>query len=676
MQIFMKWPTWVRRAGLRLVCDRVGSRPQLKPNTFRLVGLSLLATASVPLLYGLKPTISAWTSAWTASALAPSAGSQPGGPVSAPGKPPAAASSAQAARLTAQLTAELPPSTCTAQASAIDRGEKSRLDPAQAPQLSTTQALAGLAFADRLGAALTDQAAVQFPQIHGRARLARVPVIMYHDILPEKQVFFDVTPAEFEADLELIRQQGLTPISLDQLVQHLQTGVSLPPKPIVLSFDDGYQGHYKYVYPLLRRYGYPATFAIYPAKVGRQMGRSSLTWNQLRQMAADPLVTIASHSLSHPADLTQLSKPELREQVVESKRILETQLGISIRHFVYPEGHHDSRVEQWVQRAGYRSGLTMDDSSDQFAGASESLLSIERIGQGNLEAVLDQADGGPAPPDSADPAGQAAFQFGDSIQLQKQTTAGVPLIFATGGRPVTLHADRRYQVGEIVAKTNAVAAVDGAFFSLERLDSNVMVGPVLSQRTNRLTPAPFAPGNAKEIRRIRNRPLVLISPSQVKFTPFDPERHNQLAGLRAELPQLTDAFVAAAWLVRSGQPQSAESFGNLFDFDAHRDRAFWGIDQAGRPVVGVSGDYIDSVSLGQALSRAGLRDAVMLDSGASASLVFKGETQMSYLPRPVPHVVALVPTTGLDRVGSPVGSKTQQAGKAQPKAAPGCDPQG
>ncbi|MFM7428223.1 MAG: phosphodiester glycosidase family protein, partial [Elainella sp.] len=350
----------------------------------------------------------------------------------------------------------------------------------------------------------------------------------------------------------------------------------------------------------------------------------------------------------------------------------ETQLGISIRHFVYPEGHHDPRVEQWVQWAGYRSGLTMDDSSDQFAGASASLLSLERIGQGNLEAVLDQANGGPAP---EDPMSQTGFQFSDAVQLQKQTLAGVPLIFATGGRPVTLHADSRYQVKEIVAATNAVAAVDGAFFSLEQLDSNVMVGPVLSQRTNRLTPARFVPGNAQEIRRIRNRPLVLISPTQVKFIPFDPERHNQLAGLQAELPQLTDAFVAAAWLVKAGQPQAAASFGNLFDFDAHRDRAFWGIDQAGRPVVGVSGDYIDSISLGEALSRAGLREAVMLDSGASASLVFKGESQMSYLPRPVPHVVALVPEAGLDRVGNSA-TKTQPTRKIQPKAAPGCDPQG
>ena len=134
----------------------------------------------------------------------------------------------------------------------------------------------------------------------------------------------------------------------------------------------------------------------------------------------------------------------------------------------------------------------------------------------------------------------------------------------------------------------------------------------------------------------------------MKYVPFDPTKHNDLAGLKAELPGLTDAFVAAAWLVKDGKPQPATSFGNLFDFDAARDRAYWGIDQAGRTVVGVSGDYVDSIALGEALSQAGLRDAVMVDSGASASLVYLGKSQMSYDPRPVPHVVAIVPPSGLN----------------------------
>ena len=191
---------------------------------------------------------------------------------------------------------------------------------------------------------------------------------------------------------------------------------------------------------------------------------------------------------------------------------------------------------------------------------------------------------------------------------------------------------------EIAAKTTAIAAVDGAFFSLKSLDSNQMIGPVLSQTTGR-----FVRGNPGELPLIKGRPLVLISASTVRFVPFDPSRHNTQAGMESDLPGLTDAFVAAAWLVKDGQPQEAQSFGKLYGFDAERDRAFWGIDWANRPVVGVSGDYVNSVKFGEVLSRAGLRDAIMLDSGASASLAYQGQSMMSYTPRPVPHVVALLP---------------------------------
>ncbi|MBW4657424.1 MAG: polysaccharide deacetylase family protein [Drouetiella hepatica Uher 2000/2452] len=488
---------------------------------------------------------------------------------------------------------------------------------------------------NKLSPALAAQFPVPFPQINGMARLARVPVMMYHDILPEKEVFFDVTPSEFTEALELIRVNGLTPISLDQLTQHLGTGMQLPDKPILLTFDDGYEGHYSFVYPLLKQYGYPGLFAIYPGKVGTgsDVGRSSLTWDQIREMAADPLVTIASHSVTHPEDMTQLADDRLRYEVAESKRILETNLGMTLKYFVYPSGKNDARVQHWVQMTGYKAALTMNDEVDKFAGESENLLSVDRIGQSKLADVIASAYGGaPLPPFGN------SLNFRSAIKLDRRTVNEVPLIMVAGGRPTTIHAKSRYQVPEIIANTPAVAAVDGGFFSLESLDSNVMVGPVLSQSTQE-----FIPSIRQEVGLLVGRPLILISPDQVSFVPFDPAKHNTLEGVQAEMPKVTDAFVGAAWLVRDGQPQPPEAFGRLFDFDASRDRAFWGINYAGQPVVGVSGDFVDSVSLGEALSRAGLRDAVMLDSGASASLAFEGKSMMSYEPRPVPHVVALLP---------------------------------
>jgi poly-beta-1,6-N-acetyl-D-glucosamine N-deacetylase len=483
-----------------------------------------------------------------------------------------------------------------------------------------------------------------WPKINERAVSARVPVFMYHDILPEKKVFFDVTVTEFEQHLRLIKEQGLTPISFDQLATHLRTGLPLPEKPIMLTFDDGYGGHYQYVYPLLKKYGYPAVFSVYTSNMGKDTGRTHVSWEQLKEMAADPLITIASHSVTHPKDLRVLPDDQLKMEIEQSKRTLEAQLGIPIRYFTYPEGKYDERVAKSVEKAGYQAALTMSDTDERFAGQSESMLAIARFGQSRLTqglvdvkaSPISQAWGGAKLPNFWG----GGFDFNAEVQVNKTIIDKTTLTLVSGGRPVTIHAKSRYQVPEILAGTDAIAGVDGGFFSLKFLDSNVMIGPVLSQVNNK-----FVPGYQGEMSKLTGRPLVLISPQSAKFISFDPAQHNTLVGIEAAMPGVTDAFVAAAWLVKDGQPQSAETFGSLFDYDAVRHRAFWGINQAGQPTVGVSNDPIDSVSLGSALAKAGLRDAVMLDSGASTSLAYKGESLVGYTPRPVPHVVALIPST-------------------------------
>ncbi len=236
--------------------------------------------------------------------------------------------------------------------------------------------------------------AVKLPNINDAARKAKVPVVMYHDILPKKEVFFDVTPKELAADFELIKSKGLTPISLDQLIIHLRTGSPLPEKPILLSFDDGYGGHYEYVFPLLKKYKYPAVFSVYTKNMGINTGRSHVTWEQLKTMTADSLVTIAAHSKTHPPDLTKLSTEELLLEIVESKKLLEENLGKSIQYFTYPTGKNDARVRKIVRESGYIAALTMDDLNEIFAGESENLLAIGRFGQSRLETLVQEASGG------------------------------------------------------------------------------------------------------------------------------------------------------------------------------------------------------------------------------------------------------------------------------------------
>ncbi|MEM9266347.1 MAG: polysaccharide deacetylase family protein [Cyanobacteria bacterium P01_F01_bin.13] len=474
----------------------------------------------------------------------------------------------------------------------------------------------------------------RWPQIHERAQLARVPVIMYHDVLPEKEVFFDITPERLNADFRAIQAQNLTPVSLDQLVNHLSAGVPLPEKPIVLTFDDGYVGHYDYVYQLAKYYNYPVAFSIFTDKVdGNIVGRSTVAWEQVEEMAQDPLVTIISHSVTHPRDLRELSDRDLRYELETAKERLENKLGISIDYFTYPEGNHDERVVEATEAAGYRAALIMRNDSGRFAGESEDLLTIERFGESRFYEVIESAWGGPPLPGI-----KIAQDFQSPVQRLDVEIDEIPMTLISGGRPKTIHADTRYPLTELVANSDAVAAVDGTFFSLEFLDSNTMIGPVMSQNTGE-----FVPGSSGDIYKLRGRPLVLMNPQEVKFLSFDPRKHNTLKGIQEEMPNVTDAFVGAGWLVRDSESQAAGTFKNLFAYEEHRFRAFWGINLQGQPVVGATHAQIDSVGLGEILRKAGFQNAVMLDSGASTSLVYEGDSLIGFESRTVPHAVVLVP---------------------------------
>ncbi len=484
-----------------------------------------------------------------------------------------------------------------------------------------------------------------FPQISDRARAAKIPIIMYHDITASKDVSWDVTPEELEKHFQSLQEGGYTPITMDLMVSHLRTGTQLPEKPVLLTFDDNYVGQYKYAFPLLKKYNYPAVWSVHTRFVGTGGQKPKATWDQLREMHKSGLITIASHTVNH-LNMTNLKDAEIEKEVTESKKVLEKELGITIDYFTYPEGDFTERAKDKIKNAGYKAALSMslDPRQERSANESEDLLTIMRFGQSRFNEAIEQASGGTSASQISllPTVSNGAINFTTPVEKKQVTVDGLPLTLVYGGRAVTTHADKRAQVAEILAMTpNAIAAVDGGFFSLERIDGNTMIGPVMSQFSSNA--GIFNTGNKGENPLLNGRPLVLISPTAIKFIPFNAAKHTSLEAVKAELPDVTDAFVAAGWLVRDGKPQSAESFGKLYGFDASRDRAFWGIDRSGRPVIGVTMEMIDSVGLGKILAKAGLRDVVMLDSGASAALAYRGKSVMAYEPRPVPHIVALLP---------------------------------
>ncbi|CCW34147.1 predicted xylanase/chitin deacetylase [Chthonomonas calidirosea] len=201
-------------------------------------------------------------------------------------------------------------------------------------------------------------------------------VLVWHDIVPKtKQVWFDTTLSTFRRQLELIHRGGFHVITLRQLYDHLTKGTPLPPKPIALTFDDNNQGIYYYAFPLLRRYGYPATLFVHTGYVGVTTDKRHNTWDMLRTMVQSGLIDVQSLTQSHPENILLLSDKQIVKELVNSRRSIELHLGIPVYAFVYPCDKHDLRVAEDVYRTGYEIAFTEDRGN---ACASPNLYLVHR----------------------------------------------------------------------------------------------------------------------------------------------------------------------------------------------------------------------------------------------------------------------------------------------------------
>jgi len=195
---------------------------------------------------------------------------------------------------------------------------------------------------------------------------ARVPVLVYHSIKPysftsSKQDYaFNVIPAMFDKQLKYLKNANYTAISLATLDNNLTKGTALPKNPIIITFDDGWETQYSRALPILKKYGFTATFFIATDGIGQ---KDFLSWEQVKKLF-DAGMEIGGHTESHPF-LTDSTDNELEEEVSGGKKIIEEKLGQSIYAFAYPFGNYDKRVVTAVNEAGYKIARTTDVGADQ-----------------------------------------------------------------------------------------------------------------------------------------------------------------------------------------------------------------------------------------------------------------------------------------------------------------------
>ncbi len=220
------------------------------------------------------------------------------------------------------------------------------------------------------------------PQPDWRPHTGPVPILEYHVLgaAPPDEPYPDlyVTRPDFHRQMNWLDEHGYEAVTLEQVEEAWYDGATLPPKPVVISFDDGYRPQFTYALPELRRHGWAGVLNLkaegsdlYPSNVEAMIAAG---WE------------VAAHTIHH-LDLTELDAAQLKEEVAGSRAILRRDYGVPVKNFCYPAGRFDSTVIAAVKAAGY-TGATTEVAGYADREHPYELDRYEILGSGGLAGMV------------------------------------------------------------------------------------------------------------------------------------------------------------------------------------------------------------------------------------------------------------------------------------------------
>lgn len=203
-----------------------------------------------------------------------------------------------------------------------------------------------------------------------------VPILYYHRVDPlpagiwgwsraarNTWLVDDTLPSVFAAQLDWLDAHGYTTILPRDLADHWDKGTPLPPRPIMLTFDDGFSSWRRTVLPLLRKHGMVAEFYVVIANVGR-----SISWADIRALAAAGN-GIGAHDVHHVqlagGGVVAASEATMRREVTEPRRLIKLNTGITPDSMAYVGGGYDATLARIVRAAGYRTARSINRGVSQ-----------------------------------------------------------------------------------------------------------------------------------------------------------------------------------------------------------------------------------------------------------------------------------------------------------------------
>jgi peptidoglycan/xylan/chitin deacetylase (PgdA/CDA1 family) len=191
------------------------------------------------------------------------------------------------------------------------------------------------------------------PQANWKPHKGPVPILEYHVLghppegAPYPELYVGRT--DFERQMDWLEERGYEAVTLEQVQAAWYHDGTLPPKPVVLSFDDGYRPQFTFALPTLRKHGWAGVLNLKAAG-------SELYESNVEAMIAAGW-ELAAHTIHH-LDLTELGAEELKEEVAGSRKILQEEFNVPVNNFCYPAGQFDEAVIKAVKAAGYTGATT------------------------------------------------------------------------------------------------------------------------------------------------------------------------------------------------------------------------------------------------------------------------------------------------------------------------------
>jgi peptidoglycan/xylan/chitin deacetylase (PgdA/CDA1 family) len=225
-----------------------------------------------------------------------------------------------------------------------------------------------------------------------------VPILEYHAIQPPvagtqyPELF--VPQAEFERQMAWLHGHGYEAVTLRQVEDSWAGRGELPPKPVVVTFDDGYRSQYVAGFLVLQRYHWPGVINLIAGSQG-----DDLPTSDVRKMLAAGW-ELSSHTINH-LDVSTLDRTQLATEIAGSKRMLDRRFGVKVTDFCYPAGHYDAAAIAELRRAGYTGATTeldgLADRQNPYALARLEITNSDGL-PGFVEKLTSAAPQGPAPP--------------------------------------------------------------------------------------------------------------------------------------------------------------------------------------------------------------------------------------------------------------------------------------